>query len=35
MLGIPDFSIFLAYGLSILGGILCLAYGVINWNSYK
>ncbi|WP_419824071.1 symporter small accessory protein [Anoxybacterium hadale] len=32
MLGLSDPSILLAYLLSIGGAILCISYGVINWN---
>lgn len=32
MLGFPDFQIFLAYILCILSMILCVVYGIINWN---
>ena len=32
MLGIPDFSISLVYILCISSALLCLVYGIINWN---
>ena len=32
MLGIPDFSIFLAYILCIASALLCLIYGIVMWN---
>jgi hypothetical protein len=32
MLGLSDPSILLAYLLSICGALLCVSYGVINWN---
>ena len=32
MLGLSDPSILLAYLLSIGGALLCIVYGVINWN---
>ena len=32
MLGIPDVSIWLAYVLCIASAILCVVYGIINWN---
>lgn len=32
MLGLSDPSILLAYLLSLGGAILCIAYGIINWN---
>lgn len=31
-LGIKDFTVFLAYTLTILSTILCVVYGVMNWN---
>ena len=30
--GLSGFSIFLAYLLTILSAILCLVYGILNWN---
>lgn len=33
MLGFSDFQITLVYILCILSGILCLGYGIKNWNS--
>lgn len=32
MLGIPNVSIFLVYVLCIASALLCLIYGIINWN---
>ena len=32
MLGIPDFSVALAYILLIISTIVCAVYGFINWN---
>lgn len=32
MLGLGDFSVFAAYILCILSALLCVVYGVINWN---
>ncbi len=32
MLGIPDISIWLVYVLCIASAILCVVYGLINWN---
>ena len=32
LFGISDFSISLAYLLCILSTILCVVYGIINWN---
>lgn len=32
MLGLPDASIWLAYVLSIGGALLCVIYGIVNWN---
>jgi hypothetical protein len=32
MLGIPNISILLAYILCIASALLCLIYGIINWN---
>lgn len=32
MLGIPDVSIWLAYILCIASAILCVVYGIVNWN---
>jgi hypothetical protein len=32
MLGIPDFWIWSAYLLCILSTILCVVYGLLNWN---
>ncbi|MFO7636380.1 MAG: hypothetical protein R6W96_03640 [Clostridia bacterium] len=35
MLGIPDGSVLLAYILSIASAVLCLVYGIANWNKGK
>ncbi len=35
MLGLGDFSIFLAYVLCIASAVLCVVYGIINWNKGK
>ena len=32
MLGIPDVGIWLAYVLCIASALLCVVYGIINWN---
>ncbi len=32
MLGIPDPAVWIAYLLSLGGAILCVIYGIINWN---
>jgi hypothetical protein len=32
VLGIPDPQVWLAYLLCILSGLLCVVYGVLNWN---
>ncbi len=32
MLGLQDPSILLAYLLSVGGTILCVVYGIVNWN---
>ena len=32
MLGIDDFWVVLAYGLCCFSTLLCVVYGVINWN---
>ncbi len=32
MLGIPDPSIWLAYLVTLGGALLCIIYGVANWN---
>ena len=32
MLGIPNVSILLVYVLCIASALLCLIYGIINWN---
>jgi len=33
MFGIPDPQIWLAYLLSIISAVLCVVYGIVNWNS--
>ena len=32
MLGLKDFSIFLVYALCIASTLLCVVYGIVNWN---
>jgi hypothetical protein len=32
MLGIPDFWISIVYVLCVLSAVLCVAYGLYNWN---
>ena len=32
MLGLGDFSVFAAYILCILSAVLCVVYGIVNWN---
>ncbi len=32
ILGIPDFSVLLAYLLSILATVICMVYGIRHWN---
>ncbi len=32
MFGISDVGIWLAYLLCIISALLCLVYGIINWN---
>ena len=32
MLGLTDVGILLAYLLCILSAVLCVVYGIINWN---
>ena len=32
VLGIENPSIWLAYVLSIAGAVLCVGYGIVNWN---
>lgn len=32
MLGLSGFGVFLAYTLSIAAAILCVVYGIKNWN---
>ncbi|MFA0816620.1 MAG: symporter small accessory protein [Anaerofustis sp.] len=31
-LGLNDFGIIAAYVLSILSTLLCIVYGIVNWN---
>lgn len=31
-LGLADFWVFLAYVLCICSSVLCVVYGLINWN---
>jgi heme A synthase len=35
MLGLHDASVLVAYVLSILSTILCVIYGIANWNKDK
>jgi hypothetical protein len=32
MLGLPDASVWLAYVFAIGGAIVCVVYGLLNWN---
>jgi len=32
MLGIEDTWVLLAYGLCVCSSLLCVVYGVVNWN---
>lgn len=32
MLGLGDISVFAAYILCILSALLCVVYGIVNWN---
>ncbi len=32
MFGIPDVGIWLAYLLCIASAVLCVVYGILNWN---
>ncbi len=32
MLGLQDNSIFFAYILSIASALICVLYGILNWN---
>jgi hypothetical protein len=32
MLGFDGIGVFLAYVLSILAAVVCVVYGIINWN---
>lgn len=32
MFGLGDFGISLVYVLCILSAVLCICYGIINWN---
>ena len=32
VLGIADPGVWLAYVLSIAGAVLCVGYGLVNWN---
>lgn len=33
MFGLDDTGVLAAYLLTILGGLLCVVYGLIKWNS--
>jgi hypothetical protein len=35
MLGFAEFWAFLAYAGSILTALLCVIYGIVNWNKPK
>ena len=35
MLGIDGFGVWLAYLLCILSTLLCIVYGIVNWNKPK
>jgi len=35
MLGIDGFGVWLAYLLCILSTLLCIVYGILNWNKPK
>ena len=32
MLGMDDGSVFAAYALCILSALLCVVFGIVNWN---
>ncbi|MEW5793415.1 MAG: symporter small accessory protein [Bacillota bacterium] len=32
LLGIPDPQVWLAYTLSVLACLVCVGYGLVNWN---
>jgi len=32
MLGLSGFGVFLAYVLTIAAAVLCVVYGIMNWN---
>ena len=32
MLGLGDTNVFLAYILTVLSAVLCVVYGIVNWN---
>lgn len=32
MFGLPDVGIWLVYLLCILSAMICIVYGIINWN---
>ncbi len=32
MFGIDSFGVGLAYSLSIISTVMCVVYGIINWN---
>ena len=35
MLGFAEFWAFMGYLLTILTGLLCVVYGLVNWNNPK
>lgn len=35
MLGFQEFWAFMGYLLSILSALLCVVYGIVNWNKPK
>jgi hypothetical protein len=32
MLGFQDIGAFLAYALTVVAALLCVVYGIVNWN---
>ncbi len=32
MLGIDDFWVAFGYGLCVAAALLCIGYGIVNWN---
>lgn len=35
MLGFAEFWAFMGYLLTILSGLVCVVYGLVNWNNPK